>query len=149
MNLLCQLVEMEPSVLSQPRSLCDLETCVCFLHQDLEPIYINTSALLLFFSYFRFHSTFPSLSLSSSELFLSLSLSLFTSFLLSALHTFPEHLFPPGSQATKYSDWCRQLGLITNGKRSRAAQYSSRSVKTSRASLQTACIWATWQTRHI
>lgn len=32
-------------------------------------------------------------------------------------NTFP----PPGSQAPKYRDWCRQLRLITNGERSRAA----------------------------
>lgn len=62
------------------------------------------------------HLPFPSPSVFSSA------------FRLSHLSRFPHRSahfsrtpFPPGSQATKYSDWCRQLGLITNGKHGRAA----------------------------
>lgn len=51
---------------------------------------------------------------------------------LSLLHRehFSRTPSPPGSPATKYSDWCRQLGPVTNGKQSRAAASSVASAST-------------------
>lgn len=68
------------------------------------------------------HTIFVALSVSSSAFPLPVALFVcFCSLLRSA--PFSRTPFPSGSQATKYSDWCRQLGFITNGKRSRAAAY--------------------------
>lgn len=63
---------------------------------------------------------FMALSVSSSAF--SRPVALFVCFcsLLRSAH-FSRTPFPSGCQATKYSNWCRQLGFITNGKRSRAA----------------------------
>ncbi len=118
----CQLVEMEHSFLSKPHTLhCDLGTGV-FLHQNLQPNKITISILSLWFS-FCFSLTVLLAFLCCLYLYSHLhSLSLCLS-----LHLFFPHYsrtpFPPGSQATKYSDWCRQLGLITNGKQSKAEQW--------------------------
>lgn len=65
---------------------------------------------------------FTTLSLSSFAFSLCCSLHLFFSLLLRSAH-FSRTPFPSGSQATKYSDWCRQLGFITNGKRSREHEH--------------------------
>lgn len=119
-STVCQLVEEQHSFLSEPHTLCEL---VCFY---IKTCSLTRSPFLLCHSSFlsvsicSSHLPLLSLSVFSSAFCLSLSLSSSLFFPLRSAH-FSRTPFPPGSQATKYSDWCRQLGLITNGKQSRAA----------------------------
>lgn len=96
----------------------------CFLHQNLQPNTIRISTLSHRFSFCFALALLLAflccLCLCSHLHSLSLCLSLHLFFPLCSAH-FSRTPFPPGSQATKYSDWCRQPGLITNGKQSRAA----------------------------
>lgn len=122
-STVCQLAE--PGTLFSVRvanTLCDPGTGV-FSHQDLLPNKITISTLSLWFSVCVSCRSLLSLSGFSSAFPLCLSLSLHLFFFpsLCSAH-FSRTPFPPGSQATKYSDWCRQLGLITNGKQSREEQ---------------------------
>lgn len=106
--------------LSQTHTVIWGWVCVVFFLSNIKTCSLTRSPLL------HCHSVCSSLAVSSSAVCIPSphlhSLPLF--FLPSAVLSSPAHLFPLGSQATKYSDWCRQLlGLITNGKQSRAEQW--------------------------
>lgn len=95
----------------QPRTS---KTCCSFKQSAISPLSLFNTTELYLFSLATFSGPICIICI------LSLLLSNFFFLLLHSAH-FSRTPFPSWSQATKYSDWWRQLCFITNCKRSRGA----------------------------
>lgn len=106
-------------ILHRSQKLNPFDSCCTFNDSVISPPSLF-NATQLYLSSFSLSVLVMALSVTSSAFSLSpcCSLYLFFYLLLRSAHFSRTH-FPSASQATKYSDWCRQLGFLTNGKRSR------------------------------